>query len=338
MSAFDVAICFSQNNLNRMVAALYSRPGLKTKLFSGRQITTIEGAQDVVAWDMRTSPVFNLEAPTQDQWRHAITANGNAAPPRDNACVVSLPNFHFSVTHPGAAPTDTTLTLAVICSIVVAGRTATVTPAGVVVDLSKLTPFDQIVYKSILIPQVLSQAAGFLGNQAVPRIEFYGLSFGNATLLVGQGRAIVAAYLEGKPGSPDRQALRATPVGDFHVLLSRDALQLVVKNGVQNLRGHTEPTGGHANLGIGNANYSASIRFDSLDASVVTSTMLHARASVTLAASAGVDVLPAILNQIAHGVTDAGQAVANAAKDATKAVAHGADDAGHAIVKAFKSY
>ena len=331
MSTFDVAICLGQQSLTTITAALYKRPNLRARLFRGCHSAPVEGIQANVTWDVQQPPKFNLNPPPPNLWANAIAANGVKAPPSANAFVVTLPALNVSLGSAGAPPVATTTSVDVICSIALSGRTVTLSPVGVVVDLSHATPTDQIIYKAILIPQLLAQIATLLSGQHIPKIDFQGLSFGNATLLVEGGRVVGAAFLEGRPGVPDAASLRSAPPGEFYVLLGGDALQHVVQSGVQPLRGKTESVHGSASFGIGNASYSASLRLDSLNAQVKTPTTLRVQAGVTLAASAGIDVLPAIMNQIAHGVTDAAKAVANVASDAANAVAHGATNAANTV-------
>ena len=314
MPDFDVAVIVGEKNMNSVVHELFSRRATVANLFSGQSSTTIEGLQISFSWKILSPPVFRLAPPSEQLWGQAITAGGETVSPHENACVVSLPDFSFSVTASGNAPTQSTLSLCMICSIAVADQTMKIVPAGICVDLSSVGSFDQILYRSVLVPQLLAQAGVFLGSQAIPKIDMAGMSLGAPTLLVEDGRAVAAAFLSGKPGSPDREALRTVPGGDFHVLLSRDALRGVVRNGVQSLRGRTEATDGHAGFGIGQANYSASIRLDSLDAEILTATTLRVQAGVTVQASAGVDVLPGVFDQIGQGVTQAANAVANAFK------------------------
>jgi hypothetical protein len=106
---------------------------------------------------------------------------------------------------------------------------------------------------------------------------------------------------------------------------------------VQPLRGQTDGVNGSANFGIGSAHYSASLRFDSLNAQIRSPTSLNVQAGVTLSASAGVNVLDAILGQIAKGVTEPAKALANIASDAAKASANAAKAAANAAENAAKA-
>jgi hypothetical protein len=332
VSAFDVVICLGQQNLNKITVALHQRPGLRERLFKGNHSADVEGVQANVSWDVLQPPVFDLKPPSGSQWADAIRADGSAqTAPSANGFTVTLPALNVNMSSGSSPPTGTTTAVDVICTIGLSGRIVSVVPLGVLIDLSNASPMDQLIYKQMLIPHLLAQINTMLSGEKIPKIDFRGLAFGNASLLVEGGRAVAAAFLEGNPGTPDVQALRSAPPGAFYVLLGGNALQQVVQAGVQPLRGQTKSVGGNASFGIGSANYSASLRLDSLNAQIRTPTSLRVEANVTLAASAGVDVFAAILDQIKNGVTDAAQAVANVASDSAKKVADFASDSARKV-------
>jgi hypothetical protein len=322
--AYDVAICLGQQNLNKIAAAFYQRPGLRARLFRGSHATTLEGVQANVAWDVLQPPTFDLNPPSPAQWAAAIHATGASIAPSANAFVLKLPALHVTLNSGPGPATDITKAVDVICSVTLLGKSVSLTPVGAVIDLSTASPIDQLIYKQILVPNLLAQLTMLMAGQHVPHIDFRGLSFGNAALLVEGGHVIGAAFLEGRSGVPDVQSLRSAPKAEFYVMLGRDALQKVVNDGVQPLRGQTDGVNGSANFGIGSAHYSASLRFDSLNAQIRSPTSLNVQAGVTLSASAGVNVLDAILGQIAKGVTEPAKALANIASDAAKASANAA--------------
>jgi hypothetical protein len=325
MSNYDVAISIDQATLNRVIATAFGRQSLRSKLFSGRQTITFQGVQVTVGWEVQQVPTLSLTPPSTQQWQNAIKQDGGAAQPMQNAFVVNIPQLKVTMENTSGKIEEATTSVEAICTISInaLNNKLSLDPVALVVDLSQASAFDKVIYRTFLIPQVLHMADSLLSDEQFPDIDFKGIRFGPAVLIVGTGRIVAIANLQGKP-APSAPPADSFPDGPLYILLSREAMQQVVSRGTQDLRGKRVSASGSRDFTVGKANYNVSLQFDSVSASLTNDlTVVNASLGVSVSASAGVDVVSAI-----------GGTIVNAAKT----VGDGVVSAGKAVADAFSSY
>lgn len=316
--SYDVAISMDQVALNRVIDSLFGRPNLRNRLLSGSQTTTLSGVQVTVGWEVQQAPSVTLSPPSSQQWQSAIKQDGNVPQPTQDAFIVNFPKLKVSRQKTSGQIDEETIALDAICVINLRDNKLALDPVAVIVDLSQATPNDRVIFKAILIPQILRIADSMLSGQQMPNLDFQGVQFGLLVLAVGNERIVGAANLVGKalPPVPSLSELPNTS-SPFYVLLSQEAVQKIADRGIQELQGKSDSTSGSESFGIGKANYSASVRLNSI--SVQTSsnpTIVQANVGVSASASAGVDVF----SVIGDGIVDAAKTVGEAVEDAGKAV------------------
>jgi hypothetical protein len=319
---FDVAIGMDESGLNQVLGELFQRPGLRKDLFSGSQSANILGAAIQVDWSVEQAPTVHLSAPTPDQWKHAIKADGAVAAPTVNALTMHFPQF--KITRKAASGPDQTATVAldVICTINIQSDNLIVSALAVSVDLSAASAFDQVLYKSVIIPRILNLVGTAFGVEHLPNVNFEGLQFGPIALTVGSGRVAGVANLAGKPTppAPDPGTL---PNAKFFLLLGRDALQQTAQKGAAGLVGHSATSSGSRGFGLGNASYNGSVRLDSVSVQVGGDpTVINAQVAIGAEASAGVSLLGGIPGQIVDGLKTGVNTVGDGLKTAGEAIGH----------------
>lgn len=322
MSAFDVAICMDQSTLQRIIAALYAQPGFRQDLFSGGGSVTVAGVPLSVAYDVLAAPTVTLEAPTAAQWQSAIQADGTQAQPTGNAMVLHLPQVRVTRSPGSPQAASTVVAFDAIAVVSLSAGQLRISPVGVCIDLSSASTTDQTLFRGLIIPRILTQIGALLAAESVPNISLQGARFGDAVLVLGSGRLAAVANLQGRPApaAPSPQSLPPVP---FCVLLSQTAMQAVAATATAGLRGKQLEQSGSASFGIGTAQYTARLSVDSLSVSVQSPTTVQANAGLSASASASVDVVGAIWDQITG---------------AASTVASGLETAGNAIKDAFSSY
>jgi len=317
--SFDVAISLDEGTLNRIVAVLYARPGLRNGLFTGSRTATVLSEQVTVGWDVQAVPVVQLVPPTPEQWTAAVKGDGSTAPiPSTNAFLISFPRLSVTRTLPGGTVQQATVPVEAICTVGLRNNQLVLDAEAAVVDLSQAPAFDRAFVYPVLIPEVLNMADSLVSGQQVPALSFGGLTFGDAALAVGGSRLVAVANLQGSP-APDAPDPASLPAGEFYVLLSSSAMTQVAAQGAAGLQGKQGAASGSQGFGIGTASYQASATLTRVSATPTPDlTAVSAQVSVEVSASAGVDVLGTIVN----GIVQAGETVGNAFEDAGKAVAH----------------
>jgi hypothetical protein len=332
---FDVALSVNESTLNQISASLFARPSLRARLFSGSKAVNLEGVQTKVDWQVQTAPTVSLRSPTSAEWAKAIAADGTVAKPTANAMIVHVPKVAVTRTDPGAQPQSAVVPIDVICTITVANQTLVYNAPAVIVDLSAASEFDRALYQLVIVPQVLAAVAVSFAHPHLPAIDFQGLKFGPPVLVIGGGKVMGVANLEGKPTppAPDPASLPSEP---FYVLFSPDVVQRACKTGTAPLIGQAASTSGSKGFApLGNASYSASVRIDDIAAQPTANpTVVNVSVALSASASAGVTLLGGIVG----AVTDAANTVAHVAEDAAKTVADGVTSVANKIADAFHGY
>jgi hypothetical protein len=322
--SYDIAIGADEATLTRTLGQLYARPGLRDRLFRGEQVADLSGVQVPVGWDIQAAPSVRLSAPTEPQWKEAVKEDGNTPQPTQNAFILHLPTVHVSRKQTSGESQDATLPIDVICTAAIDGNRLKLDAEAVIVDLSAAPKFDQLIYRRLIIPQIIKLADSALTAQQFPALQLGGMRFGVAVLAIGDGRAVAVASLEGRP-TPPAPSPGGFAVGGFFALLSRDALQSGVRDAVRGFVGKSIPTSGSKGFGLGTADYSASVTISSASAEPAPNDLLTLTGSIGLSASASGGI--SVVDTITKGLETAGQTIAEGAKTA-----------GEAIANAFKSY
>lgn len=306
-----MAICMNESALQGIVASLFARPAFRQNLFAGTGTVTVAGVPLTVAYDVVAAPTVLLSAPTPAQWQIAIQAGGGAARPATNAVVLHFPQVTVTRSPHTAQAASATVSFDAIAVVALNAGQLQIRPLGVCIDLSAASADDQILYRGLIIPRVLDMLATLLAAESVPAIRFQGVRFGDAVLVVGAGRLAAVANLEGRP-APAAPAPEGLPAVPFCVLLSPPAMQAVAVAATAGLQGKQLSQSGSASFGIGTADYQATLHVDSLTLQVQSPTTVLAHTGLTASASASVDVVGAIWDQISGGVDTAANAIANA--------------------------
>jgi hypothetical protein len=332
--SFDVALGMDETTLGQVMTAIFNRPSLRTKLFSGSEPIDAGSIKASVSYELESPPVVKLSPPTAEQWKRAIKADGNSAQPAENAMIVTLPKLKLTRPDETGHAQEGVVSLDAIVTVNLQNNTLTYNALAVIIDLSAAKPLDQIIYKKIVIPRALKAIDGAFGQPHIPNIAFNGLSFGSVILEVGDGRIVGVANLAHKP-APGPQPLAALPREPFFILLSREGMQIACQAGSADLVGKTAEKSGSESFGVGNASYRGSVRLDAISVQVANDpTVVNASIAVSASASAGISVLDTIIGGIKTGAN----AVADAAKTAGNAIASGATTAVNAIAHAFHGY
>ena len=171
---FDVAIGMNQTTLTDVLAALYKRPAIKAHVFSGSQPIDEMGVKSTVSYELLAPPIVKLQAPTADQWKRAVKADGTTPQPVQNAMIVTLPTLKLTRPDPKGQPVSGTVGLDAIVTIGIANDILQYTALGVIIDLSHATPLDQVIYKKIVIPRALKAVGDAFGHPHIPNIAFCG--------------------------------------------------------------------------------------------------------------------------------------------------------------------
>ncbi len=318
--SYDIAISMDQDGLNRIVDSLYSRPGIRSRLFKGSDTENIEGLSASASWDVLRSPRVSLTAPSGQQWRDAIGPGGTAPRRADGVFVVVFDSIKISYSLAGENGGGTISAQALCKAGIRDGDELFFDALGVVVPgLATASRADQSIYKHLAIPMVLNTVNSMLSGAQIPELDFQGLRFGKAALAVGAGRLAAFANLSG--GAPSPPAMNSMPGGSFYVLLSRNAVQRIATTGSQGLRGESVSERGRESFGLGKATYHARARLESISASPASDlTQVNAQVEVSASASAGIDVFGAIFKEVGKTVEETGKKIGNTTKDVVNTV------------------
>jgi hypothetical protein len=309
MNQYDVAISLKQSILNQLIDLLFNRPTLKDQLFRGSQTATLAAVSVTVEWEIQQPPKVMLSPPDIAQWQKAIKQNGDALPPVQNAFVIHFPALNVSRQKLSGEPDEETIALDVIGVASLTNNQLVLTPIAAVVDLSHAKPLDRLIFKTILIPQVLQIAGTMLSHQQMPRLDFQGVQFGSPVLTIGNGQIIVAANLAGKspPATPSFSQLPNTNA-PFYVLLSRAVMQQIADREIQCLQGKSVATSGTESFGLGRANYRASATLNTVAVQPLSApASVQAHIGVEISASAGVDIFSVISDRVTDTVDTVGK-------------------------------
>jgi hypothetical protein len=265
MSFSDLVICLDQETLNRIVATLATKPGIKSRLLTGSQVGSFSGVELTVGWEVQEPPVLDLSPPSPEQWKEAVKRDGASVEPVENAFLARFPKL--SVTRKkGSGETDSaTVAVTMICTLAARDGQISLEPIAAVADFSQASGFDRLIYRKVIIPEALRMASAMLQGAPLPVLTFPGIQFGPMVLAGGNGRAVAAANLSGKP-VPPAPSPASLPDGSMYVLLSREALQQIAHSAARPLAGQSRETFGTASFSVGKADYRASIRVGTLTA------------------------------------------------------------------------
>jgi hypothetical protein len=307
-----------------MVAAAWSKPGIRAGIFKGSQTTQVSGVNATVTWDVLAAPVVSLSQPDAAMWSSSIGPGGKPAAAVGNSFLVKFPKLQVSMSTVG----DSVIAANALCSVTQESGGPRMNALAVTTDLSQAGKMDQFIYKAVIIPQVLKMAGAMLSAHTLPSINVPHAQFGPGVIAIGNGRFVLAATLAGGPVPAISAA--EFPGVPFCVLLSPGVVQLVGNAEAARLAGKVLGSSGSQSFGIGKANYSGSITLNRVNAAPANLPELRLQIALSASASAGVDLLGpigGIATTVAGGVTTAANTVAG-----------GVTTAANAVAKAFSSY
>jgi hypothetical protein len=233
----DLIVGISAERLNLAVSQLFKKPQLQSQLFSGAEESILGNIPVKGVWQIKESPVFFLRPPTQYEWDNSIKSNGTKATEQTNTFVVNLPALHVTL-DAAAKKKETNVPATLICAASVSGYSFSLEALAVVVDLTGSSPTDLFIFKSLLIPKVLTVVTSAIKGITFPMPSFAGVSLTSPGISIVNNKLIVAFNLSQK----------ATPVpGDvslpdksFFILMSKDLIQQATNYlVVQNIQGKT---------------------------------------------------------------------------------------------------
>jgi len=319
MNNYDLAVCMDESTHNRVLAALFAKPGLRSKLFSGSESAQESGVEVTIGFEALESPVVSLNPPTDDQWKTAIKEDGKTPQPAQNAFTINFPQMFLTRTEASGRTAEATIPLTVICTIAIRDNKLAIDPVAAMVDVSHASKLDQLLYKKVIVPKMLKMADGSMTDEQIPDFNFQGIRFGGVALGVGNGRMVSVANLEGK-GTPSAPSLGDFPDGAFYILLSREALQKVTDAGTQALKGRTGSNTGGQDFEIGRATYDATLRVENLSGGRVNDDFngVSAKVAVSITASAGISMAEILAYQARRAAEIAAEETKRAAERAAE--------------------
>ena len=313
---------------------LYNRPGLKSRIFMGSEPIEAPGVKATVSYELEAPPIVKLSAPSADQWKRAIKADGNPAQPAQNAMIVTMPKLHLTRPDEAGHMQQGVVSLDAIVTVSIVNNVLAYNALAVIIDLSTAKPFDQMIYKKIVIPRALKAVNAAFGQPHIPNIQFRGLNFGAMFLKWARGVWWASRTL------PTSRRLRRSNSPRCRANHSSSC------SAARRCRSPASPAPGSLQAGrpgrtavpvseLATRPITAACVLISIAVQVgADPTVVTALVAVSASASAGISVLDTIIGGIKTGAS----AVAGAATTAANAVADGAKTAANAVAQAFHSY
>ena len=132
--AFDVALGMDERSLSDVLASLFKRPSLKSRIFSGSKQINEAGINATVSFELEAPPVVKLSAPSADQWKKAIKQDGDTAQPTANAMIVTLPKLKLKRPVEGGKMQEGTIPLDAIVTVNIVNNALSYDALAVVID------------------------------------------------------------------------------------------------------------------------------------------------------------------------------------------------------------
>lgn len=290
MSNYDLLVSLDETRLNLVISQVYGSPSARP-LFSGAQSGEQSGINYTLNWSVNAAPTISLRPPSPEEWGRAAKAGGVSVAPQSSAAFIAIiPSLTIKLST-GDAGVDGTWPVEAICTAEVPpnGRLS-INALALLLDLSQMSPLDQVIIVQLLVPQILGMLRSALSGIQIPALNFGGISLASPVVDIQNGRLLTAFNLAGR-GTP---AIGDGPFPDrsFFALLSPNLVQCAVDHLVQtNIQGQTFNTSGSEGAGGFSANYSVWGRIAGISASTTTNaTTLRANVSVEMSASGGINV------------------------------------------------
>ena len=289
MSNYDLLVGMHQDRLNLIANQVYASDSLRKSLFSGSESGNYSGTAYSLHWSVDAAPKLSLRTPTTAEWSQAIKADGNTVAPQSGAFIVELSKLSIKLTTNSTDNIDTTIPVTAICTATADGTTLSVKALAVIVNLSQATAFDQFIISKVLVPAILNMLNQVLAGVQIPQISFAGISLTPPVVEINNGYLLTAFNLV-KDGTPSI-GNAALPTDSFFMLLSNELVQSTVDYEVRtNIQGQKySQTGSESAAGF-SANYHVWGQIKSISVTTTSNPVkLHANASLTMSASAGID-------------------------------------------------
>ncbi|GHF52960.1 hypothetical protein GCM10010218_38020 [Streptomyces mashuensis] len=251
MTDFDIAVVMGEDTLDRAIAHLYGRDGLRSQLFSGKITGKILDEPITFEWALEEAPSLILCEPPEEKWAKAVGRKNQPPPRTPGAFTARLPRVRFG----NSVDKKTSyLPVEVLCAFSSDSGVLGVVPLGVIADLSKEGQAGQRFYRYVIVPKVLHAIVLALGSVALPHLHVAGVEFGPFVLAAGQGRAVAVANSAERP-APRRPSPADFPADPFSILLAAPLVQRITANAFAEVKGRWMTTSGSSTFGIGRADY-----------------------------------------------------------------------------------
>jgi hypothetical protein len=275
MSNFDVAMGLSEQALNQISDGFYARS--KDTVYMG----TVEAAGMTIAWAALSAPEFSLSPPPLETARHVVaTCDVEGKYPHLLATAAERPDlvdgvalvmatstngFSFTIAQlqlSFGSTAQLTVPLVARGCIVNANNATSMKLLGVSVTVDG--PVNQKIVNDFLVPRLTTVLAEMLSSFQIPPLAIANLNVG-ATNAAVVGKAIVIfGNLAGNTAAPSIDGFSLPPT-DFFALLGPNAVQAQVNSAVG---GKTFGPSGSVSIGIGDADYHATVTINNPQASL----------------------------------------------------------------------
>ncbi|WP_263081083.1 hypothetical protein [Endozoicomonas sp. Mp262] len=311
MSHYDLLVGLNQERLNLVVTEVYGSESLKQSLFSGGESGAYSGVNYSLKWSVDQAPELSLRAPASDEWGQAIKEDGKTVAPQSGAFIVDINKLSLKLTTDSDS-LDTTVPVKAICTAGTHGSALAIDALAVIVNLSQSSEMDRFVIGKVLIPALLKMLNQSLSGIQLPKLSFASISLTPPVVGIKDGY-LLAAFNLVKDGTPSIENI-TIPGDPFFALLSQELMQSTVDYEVRkNIQGKTFNKSGSEGAAGFSASYHAWGKINSISvATTSNSTELHAKASLAMSASAGIDTPVGIVTKaIAEGAEKVGKAIIN---------------------------
>ncbi|MGJ4748005.1 hypothetical protein ACQV5M_16725 [Leptospira sp. SA-E8] len=324
MNSYDLLLGMDEGSFNKAIDSLYKKKSLRKNIFKGSKSqkvnnpigkTTLEVRLN---WDVLKVPIVSFKPPTDSEWKNAYKEDGTKTQLTQNSFLVKFPETKVAWTEIGimnVQKKETTLkNVSAVCTVKIdlESNFININAIALILDLSKATPTDKLIYKTFIIPAVLQATEIILSTKQIPNIDFHGAKFGKALVYVGGGRLIGAANLSSKTEVPTVTDTSALPNKPFFILMSKETSQSIVDKVVHQLEGKKQTSSGSKNFGLGDADYEVEVYANQITAKLSQDpTKVLCNMDVTIDAKAGIDPIIPIVGVVINAALYMGSVVVN---------------------------
>jgi len=241
MSGYDLAVSMDQNTINGVLSQAFGLPRL-ANLFTGTITQDVLGSQASVTWTLNQAPVLSLAEPAANLWNAAVDAQGGHPTQVATSGLITFPSMGLTYNYAGESGT-TTIAPSAIWTYTINGADVTVTPVGVILDTSGMSPNVQAIVQYIILPLVMQQAQTYTKTIQLPSGTYGGVSFGTPAMTITNQRLIMVAAIQGQP-TPAIPTLSTLPTAPLFIQVSQAAAQAAATAGANSYVGQKKTFSG----------------------------------------------------------------------------------------------